>query len=468
MSEKQVAVVSAVLSFSKMADDERFAPCVIKIAHAGLNQNKSVISKEVFEANARSAYGCPIVCNYDIGADYIGGHDKAIIRRDDGAQLINMTHPVGYVPDGSKYWWETIVEDGEEKEYLCMNALLWKRESAYRHIEECGRIAQSMEISIKINDFVKDGDFFIVNAFTFVAFCLLEREEPAMRSACIELFSRSDFMEQFSFMMDEFHQDYEERRKETPLETTTKETNAAPEGAVDETVQAAESEVQTFSLDASALQCELSKCISAFEMHPNYPDWPRFGVIDFDPATQEVFAFDHVDHCICGFRYTTSGDDVAVSRDSYAKKKSKYVEWEHGSDTGVNVVQMFTESREQLFALEAKNQELSASVEQLTAYRIANETAERERALQALRTEFSDIADEAAFQELFMQHGDLPIDTLTEKAFALRGRMGSKPVETFSAAGNGPQGLHIDSHAAGGSAESHPYGSAAKYFPKKD
>jgi len=118
VSDKQVAVVDAVLSFSIATDDERFAPCVIKIAHSGLNQHKSVISKEVFERNAKTAYGCPIVCNYDAGADYIGGHDKAIVRTEDGARLINMTHPVGYVPEGSRYWWETIVESGEEKEYL--------------------------------------------------------------------------------------------------------------------------------------------------------------------------------------------------------------------------------------------------------------------------------------------------------------------------------------------------------------
>ena len=55
MSEKQVDVVEAVLSFSKTANDERFAPCMIKIAHAGLNRNKSVIGKAVFEQNAKTA-----------------------------------------------------------------------------------------------------------------------------------------------------------------------------------------------------------------------------------------------------------------------------------------------------------------------------------------------------------------------------------------------------------------------------
>jgi len=105
VSDNQVAVVDAVLSFSKSENDERFAPCVIRIAHAWLNRNKSVISMEVFEQNAKTAYGCPIVCNYDIGADFIGGHDKAIIRTDDGTRLINMTHPVGYVPEGARYWW---------------------------------------------------------------------------------------------------------------------------------------------------------------------------------------------------------------------------------------------------------------------------------------------------------------------------------------------------------------------------
>jgi len=449
VSEKQVSVVEAVLLFSTAANDERFAPCVIRIAHAGLNRNKSVISKAVFEQNARTAYGCPIVCNYDISGDSIGGHDKAIVRTEDGARLINMTHPVGYVPEGSRYWWETIDEDGEEKEYLCIDAVLWKREAAFKHIEECGSVAQSMEISIKINDFVRDGDFFIVNAFTFVAFCLLERDEPAMRSACIELFSCSAFVEQFSRMMEEFHQfNNEERRNEMTKEETKTEV------------------AEEFSLDASTLHSELAKCLAAFEAHPDYPDWPRFSAVDFDPDAREVFAYDYVDGCVCGFKYTVSGDDITVARDTYAKKKCKYVNWEHGSDTGVNVVRMYAESKEQLFALEAAKQELATSVEQLTAFRVATEAADRDRAMQALRAEFSDLAEEAAFAELLAC--DLPIDTLTEKAYALRGRLGSKPKAEFSAPGAGTQGLHLDTHAGGSGTKQHPYGSAAKYFPEKE
>ena len=457
MSEKQVDVVEAVLSFSTAANDERFAPCVIKIAHAGLNRNKSIISKAVFEQNAKTAYGCPIVCNYNIGEDSIGGHDKAIVRTEDGARLINMTHPVGYVPEGSRHWWEMIDEDGEEKEYLCIDAVLWKREAAYRHIEECGSVAQSMEISIKINDFVREGDIFIVNAFTFVAFCLLERDEPAMRSACIELFSCSAFVEQFSLMMEEFHQfNNEERRNEMPKDETKTEVEAV---------------AQTFSLDASTLHNELAKCVTAFEAHPDYPDWPRFSAVDFDPDAREVYAYDYVDGCVCGFKYTVSGDDVTVARDTYAKKKCKYVNWEHGTTCGgaprfASVFEDFAESRKQVAALEAEKQELATSVEQLTTYRIATEAADRDRALQALRAEFSDLAEEAAFAELLA--GDLPIDTLTEKAYALRGRLGSKPKAEFSAPGAGAHGLHLDNHAGGSGGKQHPYGSAAKYFPEKD
>jgi hypothetical protein len=274
-------------------------------------------------------------------------------------------------------------------------------------------------------------------------------------------------VEQFSLMMDEFHQNHEERRSEMPMEEEKKEIPAA------EDVPAGEAEVQTFSLDASALHGELAKRLAAFEACPDYPDWPRFSAVDFDPAAQEVFAYDYVDGCACGFKYTVSGDDVTIARDTYTKKKSKYVDWESGTDTGAtcggaprfaSVFEDFAESRKRVSTLEAENQELAANVEQLTAYRAAAEAAERGRAMQALRKEFSDLADEAAFKELLGQ--DLPIDALTEKAYALRGRLGSTPKAEFSAAGTQPQGLHLDSHAGGG-AEQHPYGSAAKYFPAK-
>jgi len=241
--------------------------------------------------------------------------------------------------------------------------------------------------------------------------------------------------------------------------------------------------VQEFSLDASTLQCELSKRVAAFEAHPEYPDWPRFSAVDFDPDAREVFAYDYVDNCLCGFKYTVSGDDVTVARDTYAKKKSKYVDWATcGGDakaSGENapspvafvtptrfasVYEDFAESRKQMAALEAANQELTANVEQLTAYRAAAEAADRDRAMQALRAEFSDLANETAFTELLA--GDLPIEALTEKAYAMRGRLGSKPIAEFSAPGAGTQGLHLDNHAGGSGTKQHPYGSAAKYFPE--
>ena len=112
-----------------------------------------------------------------------------------------------------------------------------------------------------------------------------------------------------------------------------------------------------------------------------------------------------------------------------------------------------------MYVLEAAVKDLTASVERA-------EAIERDRAVQALRTEFSDLADEAAFTEL-LANGELPIDAMTEKAYALRGRMGSAPKAEFSAPGAGPQGLHLDSHAAGSGIKTHPYGSAAKYFPDK-
>jgi hypothetical protein len=339
LNEQNVAVVAAALSFSATEDDARFAPCVIKIAHAGLNRNQSVISKEVFEQNAQTAYGCPIVCNYDLAADEIGGHDKALVRTEDGAALINLTHPVGYVPEGARIWWESIVEDGAAREYLCVEAVLWKREAAFQHIEARGRVAQSMEISIRLNDFVQDGEVFIVNAFTFVAFCLLERDEPAMRSACVELLSSAGFVEQFSKMIEQYRQERIENLEEKP-------------------------------------------------------------------------------------------------------------------NGGVAVCKFCAEAQTKIAALETENQALSE-------YRRVQEAAERERAVQNLRAQFSDLADEAAFKALLGQD-ELSIEALTEKAYALRGRKVAQPKAEFSA------GLPLDSNAGSGFPEHHPYGSAAKYFPQKN
>ena len=183
--------------------NESFDSCVIKICYTGKNRNKSSISRKAIESAIPSIYNCPIVCNYNVYDDTIGGHDVEVVSTNNGMRLINLTDAIGVIPYNCKYYWETINDNGVEHEYLCVEAILWKRSAAYSKIKRDGIVSQSMEITVK-NGQTVDG-FYEIDEFIFTAFCLLGDDvEPCFESASLETFSLQQYKYTFNAMMADF------------------------------------------------------------------------------------------------------------------------------------------------------------------------------------------------------------------------------------------------------------------------
>lgn len=194
-------------AISNMCDaNSSFDGGVLKIAYAGQNRNGSFISKETFENCIATAFNCPIVCHYEREEDSIGGHDADVVKdSNNNYKIINLTHPVGVIPESAEYHWEEITEeDGTIHEYLCMDALLWKRQEAYEKIKEDGIVSESMEITVKDGYLDKETGLFVITDFEFTAFCLLgEGITPCFEQASIETFSYSDIKAEIVEMMDD-------------------------------------------------------------------------------------------------------------------------------------------------------------------------------------------------------------------------------------------------------------------------
>ena len=175
---------------------------VLRVAYAGRNRNGSSISKAAFEDAIRTIYNCPVVCNYNREEDMIGSHDVEIVMQDGRPVMVNITQPVGVVPESANYWWETREDNGAEHEYLCVDVIIWKRQEAYKKIKENGITDESMEIKV-IDGHSEDG-WYVIDRFEFLAFCLLEAAEPCYESASLEMFSADAFRECYTRMMEEF------------------------------------------------------------------------------------------------------------------------------------------------------------------------------------------------------------------------------------------------------------------------
>lgn len=173
---------------------------VLCVAYPGVNRNKSNITKSAFEKAIKSMYNVPVVCHYIREEDKFGGHDMDVVTGKDGElELINLTEPVGVVPESARHWWGNVTEsDGTVREYLFTDVLLWKRQQAYRKIKDDGITAHSMEITVKDGEVVDD--IFNVYDFEFTAFCLIG-VTPCFPDSAMEVFSSESYQEKFKQMM---------------------------------------------------------------------------------------------------------------------------------------------------------------------------------------------------------------------------------------------------------------------------
>lgn len=180
-----------------------FDAAKLRIAYTGKNRNNTFISKESFERAIPTMFNCPLVANYIREEDEIGSHDGEFVTDQSGeTKYVNITQPVGVIPESAQYTWESVNDNGVMHQYLCTDVLLWKRQEAYQKIIEDGVTSQSMEIAV--NDGEMLDDYYNIKDFCFTAFCLLGNAEPCFESAALFTFSTNEFKRQYTEMMNDF------------------------------------------------------------------------------------------------------------------------------------------------------------------------------------------------------------------------------------------------------------------------
>ncbi len=102
MGERNMSIVFSSGIRNLVERNSSFDSGVLRVAYTGKNRNNSFISKETFERCMPSIYNCPIVCNYDRESDTIGSHDMELVSDDNGMRIVNITQPVGVIPESAK------------------------------------------------------------------------------------------------------------------------------------------------------------------------------------------------------------------------------------------------------------------------------------------------------------------------------------------------------------------------------
>lgn len=445
----------------------------VGIAYHGLNRNHSIISKEVFEKALPSLYNVPIVGRYIPDEGDFGSHDIMVAVNENGEYSIeNATVPFGVVPESSKFTWETVQEEnGEEREYLFANCVIWKRSYGYETLISQKEWSQSMEITV--NDFEYDEDQnMVIKDMTFTALCILGNNiEPCFESASVQLdknYEMSNFSTQFSLMLDDFKKltkqaiAYEltgsvddkseeeggncalEKTEEMFEATETEETSTAEENFEDAEVNNAEPET---SADEPA---EAPEEVPAeepgeepAEEQPEENAEPE-GEATFTLMYKEKFealigalegktecvedengrCVSHTEYWLCDFddnfayveKYHWSFDEG----ESRTKGRFAYVDSDEGVALGeYNDMVVAWLTPEEYAQVEADREELSA----LRDYKSGREDADHRAEIdQVVSGEFADVVKTEEFEALASTIYGLGVDEVREKLFAIRGK----------------------------------------------
>lgn len=454
---------------------------ILRIAYSGTNRNGSYISKETFERCIETLYNCPIVCHYDRETDSIGGHDMELVSGEDGSiRLVNMTVPVGVIPESSNYFWSVVEEeDGAEHEYLCADVLIWKRQEAYRKIKEDGFSAHSMEITVKDGE-MQDG-LFVIKDFEFTAFCLLgDEHEPCFESSELTLFSYDQMKQQMAAMMSDLKKEFS--LVSPPAGVDNKNYNNHPmeggEKVLDEKIALVaeygfEVENLEFSIDDMTLEdlrakfeamkvdmpvCdtnadpvidepaepvidfalsgqirdELYDALRVEKIECCWGEMDRYHYVDHDHEAFQVYCYDANDWKLYGFTYSMNGDNVVIDFESKKRMKFAIVDFDEGEQ-----VSPFAEVFETITgrysandtAWSEKYQAVSDTIESmenelgsLRQFKTETEEAAKAVAREEIFAQFEDLVGVEEFEALRMSCAEYEVEVLEEKCFAIRGR----------------------------------------------
>lgn len=444
---------------------------ILRVCYTGKNRNNSFISKETFERCMPSIYNCPIVCRYDRDTDTIGSHDMELVGTDDGGmRIVNITQPVGVVPESAKYWWEEIEDDSGLHEYLCVDVLIWKRQEAYKKIKEDGITDESMEISVKEGSMV-DG-VYVIKRFEFTAFCLLGSAEPCYESASLEMFSCNDFKAQLAEMMQEFKETFSSAQSPEGVDISQNYSEGGEE-VLDEknklmaefglTAGMLDFSIEDFSVEELRAKFEAMKnsggaeptggsqenfelegqfrqeLYTALEAETVEYEWgsmPRYWYVDYDREASEVYAQDSSnDWNLYGFSYSMNGDHVVIDFENGKRKKYSIVDFDDGeqvtpagrlfelvskkfSEASAEWTEKYQKATE---AVSANDAELAA----LRQFKADTEGAVEQGKRDEVFAQFEDLNGMEAFEALREHCLEFDLETLEEKCFAIRGRVGN-------------------------------------------
>ena len=173
----------------------------------------------------------PLVTQYDRNTKNLKSHEF----EDDGNAL---TYGIGVIAESCQQWIEEVEVDGETKEYLCSEVLLWKRQKReYDFIKKHRDLNVSMEVMMNRPKRAKDGSV-EVEDFYFTAVTVLGvGVNPAFGEANLVFAKDSHDYQQMMFELNQFENGGNIMPEDNQVQTTENQNVVENEGQEPQVVE---------------------------------------------------------------------------------------------------------------------------------------------------------------------------------------------------------------------------------------
>jgi len=497
------------IKFEKINDE--FTKCHCYIMALGKNRNYSYFTKEAVQNAVPTLFDIPVVAHIKTKADgtpYVGAHDRQLVIDDDGVQLIDQTCPFGLVPEGSNPTFEDVTEsDGTIATYLTADIILWSGRYPImdaKSNDPSTYFNQSMEIVINSYEpLVEDNNYMNITDFTFSALCLLGRDEndpeynsepcfPSARVIPLQYNLNDNFKKEFSLMMSEFKKISKKESEQgldkkeeilkkynitadkldfkidnlsaEDLDKKLKDfTNAQPKSTFS----------TTYNQKRDALRNALDSDVT-LDADGNVVSEICYYVMDFDDqyVYVEKDSWDNVGNFDETYgRYTYTFDDKTLTATITSDFEEMILTWLTVDEKTAldaergNYTKLQTEFEEY-----KKNYSTpEKDVEELRSYKNQKVAEERQANVDAIfaKSEFEILKDNKEFNDFKANVGDMSLEDIETKCFAIYGKVKAQEKANFSAnkpVAKVPVVVKVDQTP---SVDSAPYGGLFEEYKEK-
>ena len=161
--------------------------------------NRCNFSKDSVLKGLPTLKNVPIVTQYNDETGNLKGHE---FDKNGNA----LTYAIGTIPESAEQWIEEVEENGETKQYLCSDVLLWKRQKKeFEFIQTHKELSVSMEVMITDSEFDKESNILNIDDFYFTAVTVLGIGiAPAFGEANITFSQQDEQYQQMMFELNNF------------------------------------------------------------------------------------------------------------------------------------------------------------------------------------------------------------------------------------------------------------------------